>query len=199
MRLAALFCALLTACAVPPSTHLPDFEKTIVTRAQWGSIPAADLSQARKQEIHHITLHHGGETFAPGRDVAQYLRDLQAWSRREKKWIDVPYHYVIDLDGRVYEGRPIEYAGDTNTEYDPMGHALIEVVGNYEEIEPTAAQLAAVADTMAMLAARYRVPPEEIRAHRDYSRTTVCPGKNLYRYLQSGYLRGQVAARLPPS
>ncbi len=188
---------LLTACAQPPSAK-PDplaFAAQIITREQWGSVPAA-ADNVRKQDIRYITLHHGGVEFTRGRDMQQYLRDLQAWSRREKKWIDVPYHYLIDLDGKVYEGRPIAYAGDTNTEYDPLGHALIEVVGNYEEIEPSPAQLAAVADTMAMLAAKYQVPTVNIRGHRDYSKQTVCPGKNLYRYLQSGYFREQVDARL---
>lgn len=198
-------CALMLAAATlwpaactsprPAAYGPPDFEARIVTRSQWGSTPL-DTALARAHAVQRITLHHGGVPFARDRDVGQYLRDLQAWSRREKKWVDVPYHYVIDLDGGVYEGRPIEYAGDTNTEYDPAGHALIEVVGNYEDIEPGAAQLRAVVDTMAMLAAKYRVPVAEIRGHRDYSRQTECPGKNLYRYLQSGYFREQVAARL---
>ncbi len=194
---AALAILLLAGCAQPPATKKDPqaFADSIVTRAQWGSVPAS-AENARKQTIGYITLHHGGVEFARGRDMGQYLRDLQAWSRREKKWIDVPYHYLIDLDGKVYEGRPIEYAGDTNTEYDPAGHALIEVVGNYEEIEPSPAQLQAVADTMAMLAARYRVSTANIRGHRDYSKQTVCPGRNLYRYLQSGYFREQVDARL---
>ncbi|MDB5978593.1 MAG: N-acetylmuramoyl-L-alanine amidase, partial [Nevskia sp.] len=76
------------------------------------------------------------------------------------------------------------------------GHALIEVVGNFEEVEPNQKQLDAVADLMAVLAAKYRVPLEKIAGHKDYSAQTVCPGTNLYRYLQNGYFREQVALRL---
>jgi hypothetical protein len=33
-------------------------------------------------------------------------------------------------------------------------------------------------------------------SHKDYSAQTVCPGANLYRYLENGYFRERVALRL---
>jgi hypothetical protein len=78
----------------------------------------------------------------------------------------------------------------------PIGHALIEVVGNFEEVQPNQDQLDAVVELMAMLAAKYQVPVTNISGHKDYSAQTVCPGANLYRYLQNGYFREQVASRL---
>jgi hypothetical protein len=174
---------------------LAEVEHGIITVSAWGGTPA-DPAMVRKQTITHITLHHQGEPFPQGKDPVQYLRNLQTWSRNTKHWADIPYHYIIDLDGRIYEGRDINYAGDTNTEYDPMGHALIEVVGNFEEVEPNRKQLDAVVDLMAMLAAKYHVPVERIASHRDFSAQTVCPGANLYRYVQQGYFREQVAQRL---
>jgi hypothetical protein len=174
---------------------LAEVEHGIITVSAWGGTPA-DPAMVRKQTITHITLHHQGEPFPQGKDPVQYLRNLQTWSRNTKHWADIPYHYIIDLDGRIYEGRDINYAGDTNTEYDPTGHALIEVVGNFEEVEPNQKQLDAVVDLMAMLAAKYHVPVERIASHRDFSAQTVCPGANLYRYVQQGYFREQVAQRL---
>ena len=76
-----------------------------------------------------ITLHHGGVAFLRDKDPKQYLRNLQSWSRGTRLWADIPYHCLIDLDGNVYEGRDVNYAGETNTEYDPSGHALIVVLG----------------------------------------------------------------------
>lgn len=178
-------------CALKPAT--PDL--AIVPVSAWGGTPA-DPTNARRHTITHITLHHQGEPFKAGTDPRQYLRNLQSWSRNTKGWLDIPYHYIIDLEGRVYEGRDIAYAGDTNTEYDPSGHALIEVVGNFEEVEPNQQQLDAVVGVMAMLARKYKVPVEHIASHRDHSDKTVCPGANLYRYVQSGYFREQVALRL---
>jgi hypothetical protein len=174
---------------------LADVEHSIVSVAAWGGTPA-DPALVRKHTITHITLHHQGEPFPQGKDPIQYLRNLQTWSRNTKHWADIPYHYIIDLDGKMYEGRDINYAGDTNTEYDPTGHALIEVVGNFEEVEPNQKQLDAVVDLMAMLAAKYHVPVERIASHRDFSAQTVCPGKNLYRYVQQGYFRDKVTQRL---
>jgi hypothetical protein len=192
-RAALAFC--LMAGAAAHAAPLAEVERRIVSVQEWGGTPA-DPALAHRQTISAITLHHQGEPFPEGKDPVQYLRSLQTWSRNTKHWIDIPYHYIIDLDGRIYAGRDIHYAGDTNTEYDPTGHALIEVVGNFEEVEPNQKQLDAVVDLMAMLAAKYQVPVERIASHRDYSGQTVCPGKNLYRYVQQGYFRDKVAQRL---
>jgi len=185
--------AVATGCATREfATSVPP---EIVSATRWGATPANE-ALARRHVISHITLHHQGLAFPRGKDPQQYLRDLQSWSRKSKQWIDVPYHYVIDLDGLIYEGRDIRFAGDTNTAYDPAGHALIEVVGNFEEVEPNPAQLAAVADLMALLVRRYGVPVENIRGHRDVAPGTECPGKNLYRYLENGFFHSEVRARM---
>ena len=203
MKISAVLAAVLlslsfSGCALTPPATDPGGEPVVVAVAEWGGTPA-DPVKARRHTITHITLHHQGEPFKVGTDPRQYLRNLQTWSRNTKGWLDIPYHYIIDLDGRVYAGRDIAYAGDTNTEYDPSGHALIEVVGNFEEVEPNQQQLDAVVTLMATLARKYAVPVEHIASHRDYSNNTVCPGANLYRYVQSGYFREQVAAQLAPA
>jgi uncharacterized protein YceK len=182
-----------SGCAtISPRAHV---DPKIISVGEWGGT-ATDDPRARKHVISHITLHHQGETFKPGRDPQQYLRDLQTWSRKTRLWIDIPYHYIIDLDGNIYEGRDINFAGDTNTQYDPAGHALIEVVGNFEEVEPNQQQLDAVVNAMTMLAIKYKVPLEKISGHKDVASGTVCPGKNLYRYLENGYFRDAVTAKL---
>ncbi|WP_020654314.1 peptidoglycan recognition protein family protein [Massilia niastensis] len=194
-RLAAVLALAVSSFTAQAAVPLADVERAILPVAAWGGTPA-DPAKARRHEITHVTLHHQGEPFKPGTDPQAYLRRLQSWSRSSKGWLDIPYHYIIDLDGRIHAGRDIAYAGDTNTEYDPKGHALIEVVGNFEEVEPNQKQLDAVVDLMAMLAAKYKVGLDGIQSHRDYSDQTVCPGANLYRYVQEGYFRQKVALRL---
>lgn len=193
MKILPSFLLALALAGCATRVQAPD--PAIVAVSDWGGTPA-DPVQARRHTITHITLHHQGEAFKVGTDPRQYLRNLQNWSRNSKGWLDIPYHYIIDLEGHVYEGRDIAYAGDTNTEYDPTGHALIEVVGNFEEVEPNQQQLDAVVNVMAMLAKKYKVPVEHIASHRDHSNNTVSPGANLYRYVQSGYFKEQVALRL---
>jgi hypothetical protein len=191
----ALLISLFLFVKVTWAQSLQDVEREIVPVARWGGT-LADKSAERRHTITHITLHHQGEPYKPGTDVQLYLRNLQTWSRNTKHWLDIPYHYIIDLGGNNYEGRSIDYAGNTNTEYDPTGHALIEVVGNFEEVEPNQQQLDAVVRLMALLAKKYRVSIDNIASHRDFSHQTVCPGANLYRYVQDGYFRRKVALKL---
>jgi hypothetical protein len=147
--------------------------------------------------ITHVTLHHTGsaEPLQPHDDPAEKLRGLQLWGARERNWWDVPYHYLLDLDGRVFEGRDWRYIGETNTTYDPGGHFLISMIGNYERQEPSARQLEAIADLMAWALRRFDLPPDRIGGHYHYA-STGCPGRHLRKYLEDGTLRRMVEARL---
>jgi hypothetical protein len=147
--------------------------------------------------ITHVTLHHTGSSqpLRPEDDPAAILRALQAWGARDRNWWDVPYHYLIDLDGRVYEGRDWRYMGETNTTYDPSGHFLISVIGNYGRQEATAAQLEAIADLMAWAIAEFDLPLDRIGGHYNYAGTS-CPGTQLRKYLEDGTFRRKVEQRL---
>jgi uncharacterized protein YceK len=163
----------------------------VMRRAEWGWKKGENLLP--EHEISKITIHHGGVAFGDERDPVEYLRSLQDWSREEKGWMDIPYHFVIDLEGQVYEGRPLQYPGDTNTTYDPRTHALIVVVGNYEVRELARAQLESLAKLTAFLATEYSVELPDIKTHRDYAPgETTCPGANIYRYFEDGSLLRRV-------
>ena len=175
-----------TVSTIIPKT--PPLE--IVTRADWGWVALTDSIPIH--EIKYITIHHGGEDFPEDKDVIKYLIGLQSWSRSDKNWIDNPYHYMIDLQGNLYEARPIEYPGDTNTDYDVTGHALICVMGNYEHQILSKPQFEKLAMLTAHLADEYAVSAEDIKSHKDYTET-LCPGKDIYRYLEDGSLLQRVA------
>jgi hypothetical protein len=147
--------------------------------------------------ITHVTLHHTGsaEPLRPEEDPVAKLRGLQSWGAAERNWWDVPYHYLIDLEGRIYAGRDWRYMGETNTTYDPGGHFLISVIGNYERQQATPAQLAAIADLMAWALKEFDLPVERIGGHYHYARTG-CPGQHLRKYLEDGTLQRMVRERL---
>jgi hypothetical protein len=157
----------------------------------------AEMRLRIPHRITHVTLHHTGspEPLRPGDDPVERLRGLQRWGRTDRNWWDVPYHYLIDLEGRIYEGRDWRYMGETNTAYDPAGHFLISVIGNYGVQEPTPAQLQAIAGLMAWAVSRFDVPLDRIGGHYDYAHTT-CPGSHLRAYLEDGTFRRAVASRL---
>jgi N-acetylmuramoyl-L-alanine amidase-like protein len=166
----------------------------VVTRAEWGSVQLTKILP--QHEIKKITIHHSGVEFNDQANVLTKIRNLQSWSRSEKEWIDIPYHFMIDLEGNIYEGRPINYPGATNTEYDPTGHALIEVMGNYEVQKINKKQLKAIIELSTYLAKEFGVPAEEIKGHKDYSSQTVCPGEDLYKYLADGMIVNRVKEQL---
>jgi hypothetical protein len=157
----------------------------------------ADMRLRIPHRITHVTLHHTGdrEPLRPHDDPVKKLRGLQSWGAAERNWWDVPYHFLLDLEGRIYEGRDWRYMGETNTTYDPGGHFLISVIGNYERQEPTPAQLAAIADMMAWAVREFDVPLDRIGGHYNYA-TTGCPGQHLRKHLENGTLKRMVAARL---
>lgn len=202
----AAIALLLPSCAVQRPFSPAETARRIVAPGQWGGTPFPDQVLLRRHVVHRLTLHHGGEDFPPGREVAQHLRNLQDWSRREKKWADIPYHYIIDLQGRTYACRPLDFPGDTNTEYDPTGHALVCLLGNYEVVSPSPEQVRAVQDVMALLCVQFGLEPESIASHKDYSAQTACPGRNLHARLeeiQAGVRRrlanlGKAGRRMPP-
>jgi len=158
----------------------------------------ADLRLRVPHRITHVTLHHTGsaQPLRAQDDPAQVLRNLQSWGARDRNWWDVPYHFLIDLDGRLYEGRDWRYIGETNTSYNPEGHFLVSVIGNYELQEATPAQLEAIADLMAWAFDRFNLPIDRLGGHYHYFDGTSCPGQHLRKYLEDGTLRRMIEARL---
>jgi hypothetical protein len=157
----------------------------------------AELRLRVPHRITNVTLHHTGfpEPLRPGEDPVLRLRNLQSWGAAERNWWDVPYHFLIDLEGRVYEGRDWRYKGDTNTTYEPGGHFLISVIGNYEIQEPTPAQVDAIADLMAWAVDRFDLTLDRIGGHYDFA-ATACPGVHFRGMLEDGTFRSLVQERL---
>jgi hypothetical protein len=135
-----------------------------------------------------LTIHHTATVQNPARTIEAKLAGLQAFSQRDdslasgkKKpaWADVPYHYYVAVDGAVAEGREWRYVGDTNTEYDPAGHLLVVVEGNFETDTLTSAQRRTLDALVPSLASHFRIPGSMLATHRDFA-DTLCPGRNLY-------------------
>ena len=167
---------------------------SIQPRANWN---AAEPKAYKSQVPVKITIHHEGEIFNPKKEpAAVHIKKVQTWGMsKARNWSDIPYHYLIDFDGNIYEGRNVFTAGETATEYDPEGHLLITCLGNFEEQEVTEKQLNALIELTAYCCNKYQISPTTIKAHKDFAQT-LCPGKDLYRYLESGYLQKEVEKRI---
>jgi hypothetical protein len=187
-------CLIALVAGVAACGHTPaqlDAPPQIVPRAAWNAAPPVMPMTAHTPS--RITIHHTGVRSNPARTLEDKLRGLQIFSQREDKlagggtkpaWPDVPYHYYIDIAGRIGEGRDVGFKGDTNTEYDPAGHILVVVEGNFQEEQPTPAQMESLRRMVKWLASQWDVPAERIQSHKDYARTE-CPGVNLYREMDA--------------
>lgn len=185
--------AAFTLAAYPQSAEKGE-KPNIISRKEWGA--NKPVGEGKKHEISFITVHHTGTNQRSDILTGTKMRNLQAFSQREDKlasgkvkpvWFDIPYHFYIAVDGKIAEGRELKYVGDTNTEYDPAGHALVVLEGSFNKDEPSAAQVGSLKMMVAWLARKYKVPAENIKGHSDYAKT-ICPGENLKKLLPE--LRG---------
>jgi hypothetical protein len=169
-------------------------EFEILNRDTWHANPP------RYYEEHipnRITIHHEGTRFEKGKNAAEHIKNVQVWGMGpERSWTDIPYHFMIDPDGNIYEGRNVFTTGETATSYDPEGHLLITCLGNFEEQEVSEEQLNSLISLIAHCCKKYQITPETIAAHKDYAET-LCPGKNLYKYIESGYIKDKVKELFP--
>jgi len=167
----------------------------VISKAEWGGGPSSGTMTS--QFPVSLTVHHEGtpKPLLPGDDPELQLRNLQKYGWAQKNWPDLPYHFLIDRDGNIYEGRDPMKAGDTNTAYDPRGKLLITAMGNTEIQAPTQKQIDAMTDLMACACDYYNIPPETVKGHMEYT-PTDCPGKYLYPYVASGFFEGEIRERI---
>lgn len=173
----------------------------IVRREEWGAKPPVEPWKEHRGA--RITIHHAGVPTNRNRTFAQMLVALQNFSQNpgelsggktKPAWPDIPYHWYIGWRGEAGDCRDPKIVGDTNTEYDPTGHLLVCLEGNFESEEPTGAQIRMMDRLVTWLVAQYRVDPSLIATHKDYSAQTSCPGAKLMPEIAK--LKARIALRL---
>jgi hypothetical protein len=197
----------LAAMAVaqdPPPRPVPRPDR-FVTRAEWGSKPDP-IPAALRHTPAWITIHHAGVLWTNTQDPADFVRAMQAWGKkrpqvekppRDTYWPDLPYHYLIAPDGRIFEGRPVEYEPESNTKYPLAGNVGVELMGDFNRQRPSRAQLDSAVRLTAWLVQQHHIELERVRTHRDAAPgQTTCPGRDLYRYMLDGQFRQWVRAVL---
>lgn len=170
----------------------------MVTREEWNAKPPQ--SSVKRHIPKYITIHHTGTKQNLEKTAAEKLQALQKFSYTEgilwdgvtpkKPWPDVPYHFYIAADGTVAEGRELQYEGDSNTDYDLTGHALVVVEGNFQKEEVSDLQYENLEKVVMALVQKYKIPAEDISGHKDQAGTT-CPGEDLYQLIP--WLRKKVS------
>ena len=131
-----------------------------------------------------IVIHHTGNPT----DDDLSAQELNA-SHQAQGWTCIGYHYVVRKDGSIEQGRPHWTVGAHA--YGENSHTIgIHVCGNFEESQPTQAQIESTAMLLANICHDYGLPIDSahVVGHRDLM-ATACPGRNLYDILQT--IRGK--------
>ena len=181
-----------TATASPPeatTTTLPRPSLLLIEKAAWGAEPAQPGFEAHTPS--RITIHHTATLLEENSRAPAAILQHQEY-HRSLGWPDLAYHVMIDRAGNLYEGRPMEYRGDTATNYDPGGHFLPCLEGDYREEVPSEVQWEALAMLCAWAADRWGIDVSLIGGHKDFAETT-CPGDNVYQKLEDGSLADRVS------
>lgn len=175
-----------TATRTPPAVRIE-----ALCRDAWRA--AAPQGEFTPHEIERLTVHHTARLLPDNRNAPAAVLGHQRFHQVDRGWPDIAYHFIVDLEGNVYECRPVDAVGDTGTNYDPTGHFLVCCEGNFNEQELPAAQETALVNVLAWASVKYEAAATTIRGHRDLAATT-CPGDNLYPAIESGSLAAAVEA-----
>ena len=110
-----------------------------------------------------------------GRDIK--AAEIRRWHIEGNGWKDIGYHYVIDIDGTIEVGRPIDQAGAHTTNHNKTTIGICYVGGcdatGKSEDTRTAAQKAAIEKLIKALKVCFPTITK-VRGHRDYA-AKACP------------------------
>jgi hypothetical protein len=149
-----------------------DTAPAIVTRAQWGARTAKNNSSVHTPN--KITIHHtaGVNRITGGAGV----KGIQDYHMNTKGWSDIGYHFLIDQDGTIYQGRPENRVGahvlNQNT-----GNLGVSLMGDFMTTAPPDAQMKAAAHLVRYLSKKYNIGLNRtnVKGHGERM-STDCPG-----------------------
>ncbi len=167
----------------------------VLPRHAWAGGRPIPARMDRMLPVWRITVHHDGlppVTLRGRQDVADRI-DLIRRSHQQRGWGDIGYHFVVDPEGRLWEGRPLAYQG-AHVGATNEGNLGVLCLGNFEIQHPTGAQLSALDGFLIQQMRGYGVTARALHTHRELA-PTACPGRNLQAHMDSVRSSGGVLAR----
>jgi N-acetylmuramoyl-L-alanine amidase-like protein len=184
---------------------------TVRSRSGWGANESYRFNGSTEIwppayfKVQAITVHHAG--YDDGNDPVATVRNIYYNDAVTAKYGDIGYHLLIDWNGVVYEGR---YSGADCTPVFDVTNAVnaahvirynaanvgICMLRNLSVLQPTAAAISALTNTVAVLSLISGLDPRGtvnyvnpisgdaktvpvFSGHHDWA-STECPGANLY-------------------
>ena len=129
--------------------------------------------------LNTIVVHHSAYPYAGPQEVQDLHMDKRSFA-------DIAYHFLIDPEGIIYEGREINIRG-AHVQGFNTGSVGIVLLGNFNEDQPTESQVGSLQELVDYL--RYTYEIRYLAGHKDYPNQspdgTECPGDHLYPLLIS--------------
>jgi hypothetical protein len=167
----------------------------VLPRRQWTSAGPILALINPMNGISRITVHHSGiisESVRSKPDAARMLVSIRS-GHLAQGWADIGYHYIIDPQGQVWEGRPVRYQGAHVKENNEHNLGIM-VMGNFDVERPTPEALATLDTFVADRMRGYEVPVNRVFTHQEI-KPTACPGRNLQSYMLATRSRSGRLAR----
>lgn len=165
----------------PKKVPTPALPGNAIPRTEWARAAPISALMNPMLPVKYITVHHDGMTpFAATDESSSKARiELIRNGHRGNGWGDIGYHFVIDRNGRVWEGRAINWQGAHVKNWNE-GNLGICCLGNFDEQAPSQAQLSALERQLKVLMAMYGVPKSRVKTHQEWQGAkTACPGRSL--------------------
>ncbi len=168
--------------------NFPNDFKTSTTQTHDSSGKAYRWAKRYSPKVKLLVVHHTAQKIAgDNRPPVERMRALYEYHANSRGWGDIGYHYIVDEQGGIYEGRSggknvvggHVYCGNVGT----VGVALM---GNFEEEKPTLQQIQSLQWLLDHLADSYGIHlnrnvsfhgknAKTILRHKDLI-STECPG-----------------------
>jgi hypothetical protein len=181
-----------------PASSSSGVALAIIPRSQWTRAKPNLAKTMPMGSIQRITVHHDGlppVSIVSSAQAADRIETIRHAHVDGQGWADIGYHFVIDPQGRIWEGRPLDRQGAHVRDNNPNNLGVM-VLGHFNAQKPTPQALASLDLFLGEAARRFRVPMNRIRTHQELV-STECPGQHLQAHMnwtRSG--RGRLATRL---
>lgn len=151
------------------------------TRLHWSAAPIGS-NYDKMTKIKAITVHHSAIAAPAAGSAAAQVRAIQIDHQGTQGWADIGYHFLIDAQGGVWEGRRLiqqgAHAGNTSPGLN-VGNIGVCLLGNFEIGPVPAAQEASLLEVLDALSGWFGLPRSAVQPHQFFKSSTLCPGVRL--------------------
>lgn len=127
-------------------------------------------------------------TWMEGKSTSAKVAEVRRWHVKDRGWSDIGYHFLIDRDGTVAKGRPIEQVG-AHTKDNNTGTVGISLFGGWDSASTdkflenyTLGQEEALIRLIADLRQKYGTLT--LAGHNNFA-SKACPGFNVGQWFSS--------------